>query len=135
MIGSLKSVPKSWTKWPATIYALPGPFSKWTIELDVISELDNEPIGLKIEFMDRLPRVHNRFRAAWTNYETWMAGNPDEKEQWLTELQKTLSGASDRLAEQMVSLVFGPPELVRDIILVASGWYPLPLSDASGKPK
>lgn len=44
-----EAIPRVWQEWPANIYALPGPFTDYTMELDCLSELDNESIQLKVD--------------------------------------------------------------------------------------
>ena len=65
-------VPEIWLSWPCSIYALPGEFSQYALQLDTLGELDNEAVALKVDLRSRVARFTQRFRAEFGNYDGWV---------------------------------------------------------------
>lgn len=45
-----KPVPEIWLSWPCSIYALPGEFSQYALQLDTLGELDKGQLPLRSIF-------------------------------------------------------------------------------------
>ena len=71
-----KPVPEIWLSWPCSIYALPGEFSQYALQLDTLGELDNEAVALKVDLRSRVARFTQRFRAEFGNYDGWVKATP-----------------------------------------------------------
>src|SRR6185503_2303712 len=68
--------PHFWENYPAEVFALPGPFSDYTTQLDIVGELDNEPIARQVSCLDRVRRA--RFRFEFPEWQAYVNASSDQ---------------------------------------------------------
>ena len=97
-----KPIPEIWLRWPCSIYALPGDFQEFALQLDTLGELDNEAIALKVDLRSRVARFTQRFRAEFKNYQAWVEASPQVKRAFVERLATTIPGKFSRTADFIV---------------------------------
>jgi hypothetical protein len=128
-------VPEVWRNWPVVIFGVPEDFNKVSYELDCISELDNEPIALKVELKDRFQRFRRRWEKDWKSLERWERAPLREKEQWVAMMQRTLPRSTVNTAYWISNMVAVPENIYQKLKHVILGGYPTKMSRGGGKKK
>ena len=85
-----RAFPPLWNHFPCLIFALPTSFGDFVMQLDVVGELDNEPIAQEVSCLDRVQRARYRFESKWPKYDDYLAASPQETKDWLDIISKSI---------------------------------------------
>jgi hypothetical protein len=131
--NKIEEAPEVWRNWPAVIFGVPRDFGEFSYELDCISELDNEPIALKVELKDRFQRFRRRWEKDWQSLEHWQKATTKKKEEWVAMMQRTLPRSKINTAYWISNMVAVPESIYERIKHVIMGGYRTKMSGGGKK--